>query len=84
MINSFRNSSLGLKPLSLRSGPLILERLRIPTSFCWSPTLIPKPQDWADHIDVTGFTFLESGPSFQPEAELQAFLDEGDAPIYIG
>jgi sterol 3beta-glucosyltransferase len=83
VINNFRKKSLGLKPLSLRSGPLILERLRIPTLFCWSNTLIPKPRDWAEHIDVTGFLFLKY-PSFQPPADLKAFLDAGSPPIYIG
>ncbi|ORY85379.1 hypothetical protein BCR35DRAFT_302858 [Leucosporidium creatinivorum] len=84
IINSFRSSTLGLRALGVRSGALILERLRVPTAFCWSPALIPKPEDWGNHVDVTGFTFLESGPSFQPPKDLVEFLEGGEAPVYIG
>ncbi|KAL8283480.1 hypothetical protein RQP46_005583 [Phenoliferia psychrophenolica] len=84
IINGVRESSLGLKPLSLRSGVLILERLRIPTTFCWSPALIPKPKDWKSHIDVSGFLFHPSGSDYTPDAELVRFLDQGEPPVYIG
>ena len=84
VINDFRKSSLGLEPLSLRSGPLILERLRIPTAFCWSPALIPKPKDWKSHIDVTGFMFHAASKTFEPDEDLRCFLDAGEPPVYIG
>ena len=50
MINRFRSKTLGLEPLSLLSGPGITDRLRIPWTYCVSPSLIPKPQDWMNHI----------------------------------
>lgn len=84
IINSFRSSTLGLRALGVRSGALILERLRIPTAFCWSSALIPKPEDWGKEVDVTGFTFLESGPRFKPPRDLVDFLEAGEAPVYIG
>lgn len=32
---------------------------RVPYTYCWSPALVPKPNDWASHINVSGFFFLE-------------------------
>lgn len=46
--------------------------------------LIPKPKDWGPHISVSGFFFLSLASSYQPDAALQAFLDAGSPPVYIG
>lgn len=48
-----------------------------------SPSLIPKPDDWAQHISVAGFYCLEGGP-LQPSQALASFLETGPPPIYIG
>ncbi|WVR09693.1 hypothetical protein IAU60_006768 [Kwoniella sp. DSM 27419] len=84
VINMFRSNSLGLEPLSLRSGPSVLDRLKVPWTYCWSDALINKPKDWKEHIDISGFYFLPGDDDYQPEADLKAFLDAGDAPVYIG
>ncbi|KAM0752550.1 UDP-Glycosyltransferase/glycogen phosphorylase [Meredithblackwellia eburnea MCA 4105] len=84
VINKIREKRLSLPTLTIRSGPLILERLRIPTSFCWSPALIPKPKDWKKHIEVTGFLFHEAASTFVPTDELSRFLADGEQPVYIG
>ena len=49
-----------------------------------SPSLLPKPPDWADNIDVCGFGFLSSESSYTPPPEIATFLDSGPKPIYIG
>ncbi|GMG27562.1 unnamed protein product [Aspergillus oryzae var. brunneus] len=49
-----------------------------------SPSLLPKPQDWGDNIDVCGFQFLESDTNYKPPDDLDAFLKAGDPPVYIG
>jgi len=46
--------------------------------------LVPKPQDWGPEIDIAGFVFLDLASTFEPPKELQAFLDAGDPPVYIG
>ncbi|KAG8929704.1 hypothetical protein FRC02_005216 [Tulasnella sp. 418] len=84
IINHFRTRTLGLEPLSLRSGASVVDRLRIPWTYCFSPSLITKPNDWVNHIDVVGFYFLESNENYQPPDDLKKFLDGGDVPIYIG
>jgi UDP:flavonoid glycosyltransferase YjiC (YdhE family) len=84
IINRFRAKCLGLDPVSLLWAPGILQRLRIPHTYCWSPALIPKPQDWAAHISISGFYFLNLASNYTPDPELQAFLDAGPPPVYIG
>ncbi|CAE6434741.1 unnamed protein product [Rhizoctonia solani] len=84
VINGFRAKTLGLKPLSLRSGAGLVDRLRIPWTYCMSPALVPKPDDWTNHIDVVGFYFLDLASNYQPSDNLKKFLDEGEPPIYIG
>lgn len=49
-----------------------------------SPALLPKPPDWDDKIDVCGFGFLPAETSYTPPKELDAFLNAGPKPIYIG
>jgi len=61
----------------------MLQRLRIPHTYCWSPALIAKPKDWGPHISISGFYFLKSS-NYTPASDLQTFLDTGPAPVYIG
>ncbi|KAG9024239.1 hypothetical protein FRB95_011749 [Tulasnella sp. JGI-2019a] len=84
VVNKFRKKTLGLAPLTIRSGPSVTDRLKIPWTYCFSGALIPKPKDWVNHIDIVGFYFLEAAKSYQPPEDLLRFLDAGKPPIYIG
>ncbi|RTE79925.1 hypothetical protein BHE90_005567 [Fusarium euwallaceae] len=84
VINRFRENALDLPPLSLIWAPGLLARLQISWTYCWSPALIPKPNDWGRHIDIAGFYFLNLASSYTPDPELQAFLQDGPPPVYIG
>ncbi|TLD17038.1 uncharacterized protein PgNI_00355 [Pyricularia grisea] len=84
VINRFRLKTLDLEPLSLIWAPGLLARLRIPTTYCWSPALIPKPNDWNPEISISGFYFLNLASSYTPEPDLAAFLADGPPPVYIG
>jgi UDP:flavonoid glycosyltransferase YjiC (YdhE family) len=84
VINRFRERSLGLEPISLMAAPGLLQRLRIPFTYCWSPALIPKPKDWGANINISGFFFLDLATNYTPDPELKAFLDAGPPPVYIG
>ncbi|KAJ0104171.1 hypothetical protein J7T55_000522 [Diaporthe amygdali] len=84
VINRFRTKVLDLEPLSLIWAPGLLSRLQIPTTYCWSPALIPKPNDWGREISISGFYFLDLATSYTPEPELAAFLESGPPPVYIG
>ncbi|KAF2454706.1 hypothetical protein BDY21DRAFT_352518 [Lineolata rhizophorae] len=84
VINRFRVHTLGLEPISLMWAPGMLARMRIPYTYCWSPALIPKPRDWASHISISGFYFLNLASNYTPAPDLAAFLDAGPPPVYIG
>lgn len=80
--NQFRKG-MGLLELANREGPGMADRLKIPHLYTWSKQLFPKPFDWKNHIEVTGYCFLED-QDYQPPFELNAFLNAGPPPIYIG
>ncbi|KAH7129827.1 sterol glucosyltransferase [Dactylonectria estremocensis] len=82
VINDWRKT-LDLEPVPLSEGPGLIETLKVPYTYCWSPALIPKPADWGGHIDVSGFFFRDQ-PDFTPPPELTTFLSQGPVPIYIG
>ncbi|TEA14433.1 Sterol 3-beta-glucosyltransferase UGT80B1 [Colletotrichum sidae] len=84
VINRFRDKALDLEPMSLIWAPGVLTRLQIPYTYCWSPALIPKPNDWGQEIDISGFYFLNLASAFTPEPDLAAFLAAGPPPVYIG
>ncbi|KAI4869013.1 glycosyltransferase family 1 protein [Hypoxylon rubiginosum] len=84
LVNDFRIKTLGLDPVSTLWAPGATYRLHVPFSYLWSPGLVPKPDDWGDEIDVSGFVFLDLASSFEPPEDLVEFLNNGDMPIYIG
>ncbi|KAK0748260.1 hypothetical protein B0T21DRAFT_279757 [Apiosordaria backusii] len=84
VINRFRTNVLDLESLSLLWAPGLISRMRIPTTYCWSPALIPKPADWGEEVSVSGFFFLNLESGYEPEPALKAFLDAGPPPVYIG
>lgn len=49
-INKFRRRTLNLEVLDILSGPSIVEDLKIPWTYCMSPALVPKPEDWQNNI----------------------------------
>jgi sterol 3beta-glucosyltransferase len=80
-VNEFR-SQLGLSTLSFAR---FLRALRTtPMLGAYSPSVIPHPGDWSDRVHVAGYLFLDSQPDWQPPKELEAFLEAGDPPVYIG
>ncbi|KIW08552.1 hypothetical protein, variant 1 [Verruconis gallopava] len=84
IINRFRVHNLGLEPINIFYAPGMLARLRIPYTYCWSPALIPKPADWGNHINISGFYFLNLASNYTPDPALKSFLDSGPPPVYIG
>jgi UDP:flavonoid glycosyltransferase YjiC (YdhE family) len=84
IINRFRQRSLGLDDISMLRAPGMLQRLKIPHTYCWSPALIAKPKDWGANVNISGFFFLDLATNYTPEPDLKAFLDAGDPPVYIG
>jgi UDP:flavonoid glycosyltransferase YjiC (YdhE family) len=85
IVNRFRRHTLGLPTLHVTAeGANVINDRAVPFTYLWSPGLIPKPDDWHDHVDVADFIFFEQKSRFEPPADLLAFLDAGDPPIYVG
>lgn len=84
MANAWRRK-LGLKPWRSAHESLAWARkLRLPFLYGYSPSLLPKPADWDDLQQVTGYWFLDPPPGWRAPADLQRFLDGGPPPVYIG
>jgi len=84
IVNKFRVRTLKLEPVSSLWAPGALYRMKVPYTYMWSPSLVPKPTDWGAEIDISGFVFMELANTFDPPKELQEFLDAGEPPVYIG
>lgn len=84
VINTFRTEILRLEEIPDRVASSVIDNLRIPWTYCWSPELLPKPRDWKSHIDISGFYFLDGEDAYVPPTDLAAFLADGAAPVYIG
>lgn len=84
LVNDLRVKTLGLDPVSTLWAPGALYRMNVPFAYLWSPSLVPKPADWGDEIDISGFVFLDLASTFTPPDPLTEFLSNGETPIYIG
>ncbi|KIW14656.1 hypothetical protein PV08_07440 [Exophiala spinifera] len=84
VINRFRCETLGLEAIHPSQAPGLIHRFGIPHTYCWSPSLIPKPMDWAQNVTVPGFLFSTQAKAYSPPQALLDFLDAKPAPVYIG
>ncbi|KAL3421045.1 glycosyltransferase family 28 domain-containing protein [Phlyctema vagabunda] len=84
LVNNFRVKTLGLEPVSTIWSVGQIYRLKVPITYAMSPGLVPKPSDWGPEVSIGGFVFLDLASTFKPPEDLQAFLDAGDPPLYIG
>ncbi len=83
--NEWRRTRFNLPPY--KSLPNLFDYARqtgAPVMHAYSPSALPKPADWGEHIHVTGYWFLDAPPAWQPAPELLRFLESGPPPVYIG
>lgn len=50
VINKWRTEDLALESIDASMGPDLVDWLKLPVTYCWSPALVPKPQDWGSNI----------------------------------
>ncbi len=50
----------------------------------FSAKIVPPPNDWPIAHRLTGFLTVPSNSDYQPTAELKAFLNAGEPPVYVG
>ncbi len=66
-------------------GPFrALDRSSTPVLYGYSTHVLPRPRDWSERYNVTGYWFLDEAAGWQPPADLVDFLNAGDPPVYIG
>lgn len=82
-INRWRREFLQL-PAIHRLDATRLHRQRLPSLYAYSPAFCPKPRDWPEWVNPTGYWFLNLPSDWTPPPALLDFLQAGPAPIYIG
>jgi sterol 3beta-glucosyltransferase len=84
-VNECRKEILGLAPIKARDY-WELDSPQSATSiiYGYSPSVVPKPPDWSDRQQISGYWFLDSAEGYQPEKSLLDFLSDGPPPVYIG
>ena len=85
MVNPWREDALGLPPASRSFNEMELANGQpTPTIYPYSEHVVPRPADWPANTISPGYWFLDRLNDWQPPTDLQAFLDAGPAPVYIG
>lgn len=46
--------------------------------------VVPQPSDWPETAKTTGYWFLNETGDWSPSPELEAFLQAGSPPVYVG
>jgi sterol 3beta-glucosyltransferase len=84
-VNSCRGEILDLRPMNARQyWPLDSARGSASLLYGFSPAVIPKPPDWSNNQQITGYWFLDTTEGYQPDMGLLDFLENGPPPVYVG
>lgn len=85
VFNKWRNEVLELPPRSLMASPLMQsDGQPVPAMYCYSPHVLPRPDDWPRTTIVTGYWFLDRTSDWRPPTGLPEFLASGAPPVYVG
>lgn len=76
---------MNIPPTSLEK----MQAYKVPFMYNFSSTVVPRPLDWRDHIDVTGYWFLDhSHGDYEPPEDLSKFIASARSDsvplIYVG
>jgi UDP:flavonoid glycosyltransferase YjiC (YdhE family) len=80
-INELRTEYLGLPAHTAASYRAAMRR--VPVVFGFSEHVVPRPRDWDDRLQVSGYWFVDED-DWTPPSGLQAFIEDGPPPVYIG
>jgi sterol 3beta-glucosyltransferase len=84
-INQWREKTLNMPHLPIWKGVVSqMQQQKIPVLYGYSPAFLPKPLDWPEWLEVTGYWFLDNPNNWQPPQDLLDFLADGSAPVYVG
>jgi len=57
---------------------------RWPAFHGFSPAVVPRPADWREGLEVSGYWWPLRQPDWQPPADLDQFLADGPPPVFVG
>lgn len=57
---------------------------RWPVFYGFSPAVVPRPADWPDGYQVTGYWWPQRPAAWSPPAQLEEFLNSGPPPVFFG
>jgi hypothetical protein len=73
-VNSFRQDTLKLDPIRWFGENTVCRSLylsnKIPFVMMWSPSLVPKPKDWPEYVDVVG-AFVEKSSTVRQDRKVR-------------
>ncbi len=81
--NGWRRRTLGLAAAPFLGPDADAARKRRPIVYAYSPVLLPRPRDWGDWLQVTGFWFLDE-LEWRPPRDLLDFISSGSPPVVVG
>jgi sterol 3beta-glucosyltransferase len=61
-----------------------LDGSRWPVCYGFSPAVVPRPADWPDGYQVTGYWWPQRPADWSPPGELEEFLTSGPQPVFFG
>jgi sterol 3beta-glucosyltransferase len=74
----------GMPSLSIGQLYRRQEAERWPFIYGYSPSVVPRPPDWREGIDVAGYWWPVRPDGWTPPAGLERFLAAGPPPVYVG
>ena len=82
-INDIVRPQLGLARYAWHGPHLGRHRQQEKTLNGYSAALLPRPADWPESSQVTGYWFLDQA-QWEPGDALRRFLADGEKPVYVG
>lgn len=77
-------AELGLPRLGTREAVFgRQDAARWPVFHGFSPSVVPRPADWRDGLEVTGYWWPARPAGWSPPADLADFLNAGPPPVFI-
>jgi len=61
-----------------------MENEQWPIFHAFSPTVVPRPTDWREGLEVIGYFWPVRPRDWQPPAQLVDFIGAGPPPVFIG
>jgi UDP:flavonoid glycosyltransferase YjiC (YdhE family) len=74
----------GMPGLSTRQLYRRQEATRWPFIYGYSPSVVPRPPDWRDGIEVAGYWWPARPAGWTPPVDLERFLAAGRPPVFVG